>query len=89
MSLLSDLMNQIRCDAVLFEGLDSGRQEAWFAEAIPADDDTADDVFASAHWTHYWDCQPCSYPDRTGDLRTVIKIPDFYSARQWHGTGMI
>jgi hypothetical protein len=33
-------------------------------------------------------CQPCSYPDRTGDLRTVIKIPDFYTRRQWHSTGM-
>src|SRR6185312_11169772 len=24
----------------------------------------------------------------TGDLRSVIKITDFYSARQWHSTGM-
>ena len=40
------------------------------------------------HWQHYWDCQPCSYPDRTGDLRSVMKIADFYSARQWHSTGM-
>ena len=37
-----------------------------------------------AHWEHYWDCKPCSYPDRTGDLRSVLKIADFYSARQWH-----
>ena len=28
------------------------------------------------------------YPDRTGDLRSVVKIADFYSARQWHSTGM-
>jgi DNA-binding CsgD family transcriptional regulator len=41
-----------------------------------------------AHWEHYWDCKPCSYPDRTGDLRSVLKIADFYSARQWHSTGM-
>ena len=41
-----------------------------------------------AHWEHYWDSQPCSYPDRSGDLRAVIKIADFYSARQWHSTGM-
>jgi DNA-binding CsgD family transcriptional regulator len=39
------------------------------------------------HWEHYWDCQPCSYPDRTGDLRSIIKIGDFYSARQWHSVG--
>lgn len=30
----------------------------------------------------------CCYPDRTGDLRSVTKISDFYSARQWHSTGM-
>ena len=54
----------------------------------PADDDTADEALARAHWQHYWDCLPCSYPDRTGDLRSVIKIADFYSARQWHSTGM-
>jgi hypothetical protein len=29
-----------------------------------------------------------SAPDRTGDLRTVLTIGDFYSARQWHSTGM-
>jgi DNA-binding CsgD family transcriptional regulator len=87
MSLLSELMNKIRCDAILFEGLDSERQETWFAEALPADDAT-DEGLALAHWQHYWDCQPCSYPDRTGDLRSVIKIADFYSARQWHSTGM-
>lgn len=28
------------------------------------------------------------YPDRKGDLRSVRKISDFYSVRQWHGTGM-
>lgn len=39
-------------------------------------------------WAHYWDCDPCSYPDRSGDLRSITKISDFYSARQWHGTGM-
>ena len=39
-------------------------------------------------WAHYWDCLPCSYPDRSGDLRSITKISDFYSARQWHATGM-
>ena len=41
-----------------------------------------------AYWEHYWDCQLCSYPDRTGDLRGIVMIADFYSARQWHSTGM-
>src|SRR5690348_252258 len=24
-----------------------------------------------------WECEACSYPDRTGDLRSVIKLSDF------------
>jgi hypothetical protein len=81
-------MSQIRCDAVLFEGLDSARQQDWFAESLPADDNTAAEGLARAHWQHYWDCQPCSHPDRPGDLRSVLTIADFYSARQWRSTGM-
>ena len=42
----------------------------------------------SPFWKHYWGSVRCSYPDRTGDLRSVTKISDFYSARQWHSTGM-
>ena len=34
------------------------------------------------------DCRSCGYPERTGDLRSVVKPSDFYSARQWHSTGM-
>ena len=88
MSLLSDLTSQIRCDIISFEGFDSDREETWFLQSIPGREDPAEDPFEPAHWVHYWDCQPCSYPDRTGDLRTVLRIPDFYSAREWHSTGM-
>jgi DNA-binding CsgD family transcriptional regulator len=87
-SLLSDLKSQIRCDIISFEGFDSEHETTWFGQAVPTDADTVDEAFEPAHWRHYWDCQPCSYPDRTGDLRSVIKITDFYSARQWHSTGM-
>jgi DNA-binding CsgD family transcriptional regulator len=87
-SLLSDLTSQIGCDSVLFEGVDSLRQRNWFAQALPDDEYTGDEGLRLVHWKHYWDCEPCSYPDRTGDLRPVITIADFYSARQWHSTGM-
>jgi hypothetical protein len=40
------------------------------------------------YWSLYWDSIPCSYPDRTGDVRSVTKPLDFYSARQWHSTAM-
>jgi DNA-binding CsgD family transcriptional regulator len=84
-SLLRDLTDVVRCDAVSFFELDSGRRAGGFTQNIPAGD-VADDE--RAFWAHYWDCDPCCYPDRKGDLRSVTKISDFYSVRQWHGTGM-
>jgi DNA-binding CsgD family transcriptional regulator len=87
-SLVADLMSQIRCDWVWCAGFDSGRMAAWFGQEIPPIDMPGREDLDRAHWEHYWDSQPCSYPDRSGDLRTVVKIADFYSARQWHSTGM-
>ena len=40
------------------------------------------------YWKHYPDSRFCSYPSRTGDLRSIIKISDLYSVRQWHSTAM-
>ncbi len=90
-SLLSDVMAQIPCDSVYFAGFDSTRQREWFEQRFADGIEqcvSGPTVGSEAHWTNYWDCQPCSYPDRTGDLRSVLKIADFYSARQWHSTGM-
>ena len=39
-------------------------------------------------FTHYWDTKPCSYPNRTGDRRTVTTVSDFYTQREWHQTPM-
>jgi DNA-binding CsgD family transcriptional regulator len=39
-------------------------------------------------WAEYWNCLLCSYPDRTGDLRSVPKLSDFYSRRELHGQAM-
>jgi hypothetical protein len=69
-------------------GFDSDRQTYWFMQEIPPIDTPGWEDLERAHWEHYWDCRPCSHPDRTGDLRSVLKIKDFYSARQWHSTGM-
>jgi DNA-binding CsgD family transcriptional regulator len=88
LSLLADLMGQIRCDAVSFEGSDSRRQTEWFWQVIPTIDIPGREDLHRVHWEQYWDCKPCSYADRTGDLRRVLTITDFYSARQWHSTRM-
>ena len=84
-SLLSDLMSVVRGDVVAFYGLDSARRAHWFGQDVPAKD-MSDGV--QGFWAHYWDCPFSSYPDRTGDLRSVTKISDFYSARQWHSAGL-
>jgi DNA-binding CsgD family transcriptional regulator len=84
LSLLTELAGQIRCELLSFFGLDSSQQELWFGQVLPDEGDADDQAF----WVHYRDCADCSYPDRSGDLRAVTKLSDFYSARQWHGTGM-
>jgi hypothetical protein len=38
-SLLADLMSQIRCDGISFQGFDSQRQKTWFVQSIPDPDD--------------------------------------------------
>jgi len=83
-----DGSGQIRCDGISLERHDSGRQETGFLQLIPVIHSCAAPDLQPVHWQHYWHCQPCSYPDRTGDLRSIVKITDFYSARQWHSTGM-
>jgi hypothetical protein len=77
------------CDAVSFSAFDSARENQWFRQDIPAPTALGSEAWhegARLHWQHYWACQPCSYPDRTGDLRSVVTIADFYSVRQWHST---
>jgi DNA-binding CsgD family transcriptional regulator len=88
-SLLVDLMGQIRCDGISLEREDSSRQVHRWLQGDDGDDDAGpSEDWHRVFWTHYWDCLFCSHPVRTGDLRGVVKTSDFYSARQWHSTGM-
>jgi DNA-binding CsgD family transcriptional regulator len=86
-SLLTDLLALVRCDHLVFQGVDGSRQRNWFTQFMPAE---ASDgwYYAAAFWEHYWSSLHDSYRDRSGDLRSVIKVSDFYSARQWRNTGM-
>jgi DNA-binding CsgD family transcriptional regulator len=83
-SLLGDLMGQVRCDCVTFVGLDSAQMVTWAVQGTPTADFLGNQ---ETFWGNYWACASCSYADRSGDLRTVTAISDFYSARQWHSTG--
>jgi hypothetical protein len=86
LSLLADLMDQIHCDALSLDGRDIYRQTYWFSQEIPSGIDYA--AFDQVFWENHWDCQDCIYATRNGAQRSVVKISDFYSARQWHSTGM-
>ena len=94
-SLLADLKDQIRCDDISLDRSDSGQQGYSIVQSVPAlshDELKAFENLDPALWEHWWacrwDCQSNTYPERTGDLRSVVKPSDFYSARQWHSTGM-
>ena len=89
-SLVADLMDQIRCEAISLERYDTGRQVHRWLQGDDEDDDDGgvSEDWYRVFWTHYWDCLICSHPVRTGDLRAVTKTSDFYSTRQWHSTGM-
>src|SRR5262249_53994406 len=86
-SLLSDLLGLVRRDHLIFVGADSSRQVNWFSQVAPAEAGDGWDHVAE-FWEHYWSSSAASYRDRSGDLRSVIKISDFYSPRQWHSTGL-
>jgi DNA-binding CsgD family transcriptional regulator len=92
LSLLAELMDQIRCDSVSFFGEDSARQMDWFEQNLPADgdDNDGDDDgdYLKAYWEHFWGHEACTYPEISGDVRSIIKPLDFYSVRQFHSTGM-
>jgi DNA-binding CsgD family transcriptional regulator len=94
-SLLADLMGQIRCDFISLNRSASGRHAYSLLQEFPSLSDDELKAFENldpARWGHWWacrwECQSCTYPERTGDLRSVVKPSDFYSARQWHSTGM-
>jgi DNA-binding CsgD family transcriptional regulator len=85
-SLLTDLLGLVGGDLAVFSGTDSSQRVDWFGQTVPTE--AGDPGFDEASfWSHYWN-SPCSYPEYTGDLRRHVLISDFYSARQWHSTGM-
>jgi DNA-binding CsgD family transcriptional regulator len=82
-------MGQIRCDALSLDGWDTEGQTVWFSQEIPSGDEAVGySDLDHVYWEHFWEEHACSYAAHTGDLRSVIKDSDFFSARQWHRTGM-
>ncbi len=81
----------IGCDEASFQVMDSGRRTvlAQF-DSSPVDlaeDLSADPSFAALEelfWAAFWSSLSCSYPQRTGDHRTVTRLSDFNSGSE-HG----
>jgi len=90
-SLLRELMAHIRCDRLDVLGLDSIRRQLWFSQMVSddvLDEDQGLEAPDEPWWALHFDSQTCSYPERTGDVRGIVKNADFYSRRQWHSVGM-
>jgi DNA-binding CsgD family transcriptional regulator len=90
LSLLRDLKELVPCDFLLCQGYDTTHQQYWFTQQIPEDDDESepDQDFLRLFWEVFWGCKVCSYPDHSQDLRSVVKVYDFYSVRQWRSAAM-
>jgi DNA-binding CsgD family transcriptional regulator len=84
--LLHELKGLIGCHSIAVSGQDEATLGEFAVQDLPAEPD----IELSEEWwrAHYWDYLHCSYPQRTGDLRSVTMISDFYSDRQYHQTAM-
>ncbi|NUR72823.1 MAG: helix-turn-helix transcriptional regulator [Hamadaea sp.] len=87
-AMLEGLRSLLGCDAVSVGVIDSTQRSARPWQDLPVETGDGDPDLLAVFFQHYWDCVPCAYPDRSGDLDSVVKISDFYSARQYRDTGM-
>jgi DNA-binding CsgD family transcriptional regulator len=78
----------VACDMVSFVEFDPAQQMTFVAQGTTDDGEEDDPGDETAFWAHYWDCLACSYPDRSGDDRSVTMLSDFYTPQQWHHTGI-
>src|SRR5512146_2515233 len=85
LSLLAELTGQIRCDNLSLMGAEyivARKAESWMQEIPPTDLSGIDE--SATEWWHW--SEFTAYPSRSGDLRSVTKVSDIYSARRWHST---
>jgi DNA-binding CsgD family transcriptional regulator len=75
----------VPCDVLSFVEFDTGGQTSTLGQGLPDDAEMNDEAL---FWLHYRDCLSCSYPDHSGDDRSITMLSDFYTQREWHSTGM-
>ncbi len=81
-AVVTGLSRLVRCDSICLFELSPGHRHC------TGDGCVHDPGLSLVFWTHYWNCPPCSYPERSGDFKSVTKTSDFYSRRQWHNAPM-
>lgn len=77
----------VACDLTSFFDFDPylSVMYEYFVHPFDTPDGEEDD---DAFWRHYWDTPSCYWPSRSGDVRAITTISDFYSQREFHQTGM-
>ena len=81
-AVLEGLMRLVSCDSICFFELDPGHRRCGGEGCVH------EPGLAPLFWLHYWNCLPCSYPERSGDFHSVMKVSDFYSKLQWRSSPM-
>lgn len=82
--VLLGLAELIPCASIDFFVMDTRREEFLCSQGIafadlPPDDEETDALFFDA----YWECAPCSDPERFGDHSEVTSWSDYYSEREF------
>lgn len=89
LEVLRRLSELVPCDLLSAAPLDiADPQPPWFQDLTGECDVEGDGSSYRLFRQHYWACEPCCYPDRTGDTTSVTKISDFYGELEYHRTGM-
>jgi DNA-binding CsgD family transcriptional regulator len=90
-AVLARLTDLVRCDTVTFLDIDVACETSYLDQTFDGWSVAAEGPICdpgAPFWRHYWSSAACSYPNRTGDLRSVTLLSDFVSQRQWHATPM-
>lgn len=85
--VLAQARTLVACEVISFIEFDPVREVDHLDQSLP-DDDYSPETDPTLYWRHYWDNTYCSYPDRSGDRRSISTISDFYTRRQWRNTAM-
>jgi DNA-binding CsgD family transcriptional regulator len=89
-AVLHGLAKLIPCASLTFTEFDLGRQLVLTDQEVGGLPVSAEKMEAlePVFWAEFWNCKLCSHPERTGDLRSAVKLSDFYSRRALHASAM-